>query len=169
MSTPLDLAGADLKGFAALDAGRYNAEVSEMAMDAVKNTSGEGAMPAGTPMIKVQFKILDPKIGGEPIDQDRRIFSQYIIPPPDYDKKKAATMKGMLARFFIALGDDEKKVTSAKFSPDFEDYIGRPCVLVLSKVPDATYGDDEGWKNNIKGVKPAGSAVGTDGGGGGLL
>ena len=165
MSTagPLDLSGADLKGFEALDAGRYDAEVFEMIWDIVKNASGKGKLPAGTPMLKVQFKLLNPMIGGETIDQDRRVFGQYPVPPKDYDKQKAAIMNGMIARLFIGLGDTEETVKSATFEPDLQDYISRPCVVTISKDPkkDATGAIVEGEFNNpVKGVKPAGSGAG---------
>lgn len=160
MAGPLNLSDADTRGFDALDAGKYNAEVFEMSWDAVKNTDGQGKMPAGTPMLKVQFKILEPKIDGELVDQDRRQFTQFVIPPADYDKKKAATMKGIVARFFMALGFTEEQVKSPKFDPDFEDLKGRPCVITLSKY---LYPDDPEtgeWRNQVKGVKAAGTPVG---------
>jgi hypothetical protein len=151
---PLDLSGADLKGFDAVDAGRYNAEVFEIKMDAVKNTSGTGKMPAGTPMMKVQFKLTDEGV------ENRRVFQSYVIPPKDYDKSKADKLRGMLARFFIALGETEESVLSKKFNPDFEDYIGTECVVIVGKEPKRTSTGDtiEGEYNNpVKGVKPAGS------------
>lgn len=158
----LDLSGADLKGFDALDAGRYDAEVFAITMDAVKNISGEGKLPAGTPLMKVQFKILNPVIEGVAIEQDRRCFTQYAIPPKGYDPKKSATMNGMIARFFIATGDDEAKVLSKTFDPDFEDYIGRKVVVTLSKQQKyGTLPEDNEWDNSVKGVKAAGTATGT--------
>lgn len=153
---PLNLSDADLKGFEALDPAQYNAVIFEMKMDAVKNVSGTGKMPAGTPMIKVQFRITDEVNGST----NRRVFSQYIIPPDNYDEKKAQMMKGMLARFFIALGETEEAVRNKKFNPDFEDYIGRECVVVLGKEQKK---DQQGnlvadeYNNPVKGVKPAGS------------
>lgn len=168
MSGPLDLTGADLKGFVALDPGRYNAEVIKLEMDAVKNTSGQGKTPAGTPMIKVQFRVLEPKINGEVVEQDRRVFQTLVIPPKDYDAKKAATMKGMIARFFVALGESEEKVTGKGFNPmaDPEQYYGNQCVITLGKEPkkdgSGAVIDDE-FNNPVKGVKPAGTLVGSAG------
>src|SRR5262245_57812787 len=124
---PLDLSDADLGGFDPIEAGRYNAEVVEITMDAVKNTSGTGKMPAGTPMIKTQFKLLDEGVN------NRRVWNQMVIPPADYDKSKAEKMKGMVARFFIALGVPEEQVRSNAFNPDFENFKGVPCVLVVGK------------------------------------
>jgi hypothetical protein len=169
MSGPLNLADADLKGFDALEPGRGNAEVFEMKMDAVKNTSGTGKMPAGTPMIKVQFRLTENNEEGL---ENRRLFSQYIIPPEGYDQKKSQMMKGMVARLFIALGDEESTVLSKKFDPDFEDYVGRECVVSWSKKPkqtsDGAIIPDE-YNNPVTGVKPAGSLTGGNGTEGGLL
>ena len=161
--SPLNLADADLKGFEAIDPGHYNAVVFAMTLDAVKNTDGTGKMPAGTPMIKIQFRITDDINGST----NRRVFWQGIVPPKDYDKKKAAVMKGMIVRAFIGLGDKEEDVLSAKYDPDYEDYIGRECVVVVGKEQKKINGVlvDE-WNNPVKSIKAAGSITGS---GGGLL
>lgn len=156
---PLNLADADLKGFEAVDPGRYNAEVFEITMDAVKNASGQGKMPAGTPMIKVQFKLTDEGV------ENKRAWVQYVIPPADYDATKASKLKGMVARLFMAFGDSEETVLSGSFDPDFEDYIGRPCVVVLGKEQKrdgAGNAIDGEYNNPVKGVKPAGSIAGAE-------
>jgi len=161
---PLNLGDADLKGFEAVDPGSYNVVVHEMKMDAVKNTSGEGKMPAGTPMVKIQWRATEDNPEG--LD-NRRFFSQFIIPPKSYDKKKAQIMKGMLAKAFIALGESEETVRNDKFNPDFEDYVGREAVIVVGKEPKKIGGEvihDE-FNNPVKAIKPAGSISGNDGGG----
>jgi|SRR5215831_3206551 len=169
MPGPLNLSDADLSGFDPIEPGRYNAEVFEITMDAVKNTSGEGKMPAGTPMMKVQFRL----VNNEPIVLDdgktvnlenRAVWTQFVIPPVEYDKGKAAKMKGMIARFFIATGDPEEVVLNSEFDPDFNEYKGRPVVVVLGKEQkrDRNGNTIEGEYNNpVKGVKPAGSIVGS--------
>ena len=164
---PLNLSDANIKGFDAVDPGRYHAEIFEMTMDAVKNTSGTGKMPAGTPMVKVQYKLTADADGNSEGIANRRVFQTFVIPPKDYDAQKAAVLKGMLARFFIALGTPESEVISAKFDPDFEDYIGKPCVVVLGKEPkkDQSGNVVEGEFNNpVKGVKPADSLAGASAG-----
>lgn len=164
---PLNLSDADTRGFEAIEAGRYPAVIHEMKMDAVKNTSGQGKMPAGTPMVKVQFKITDEQLKEEK-GYEPRVFAQYILPPADYDKEKAAKIKGMFVRFLTAVGEDEAKVKSAKYDPDFEDFIGRECVVVVGKEPkqDQSGNIIEGEYNNpVKGVKEAGSITGSNGGG----
>jgi hypothetical protein len=151
----LNLSDADMGGFEALDPGRYNAEVFDITWDAVKNAGGR--TPVGTPMIKVEFKLTDEDGGG------RHAWTQFVVPPKDHDKEKAAKMKGMIARFFVALGDTEEAVRAKDFNPDFEDYKGRPCVVVLGREAKRTREGDiiEGEYNNpVKGVKPAGSLVG---------
>jgi|SRR5215831_3041278 len=158
----LNLSDADLSGFEPLDPGRYNARIHEITMDAVKNTDGTGKMPAGTPMVKVQFRLTD-----EAPLLNRALWVTYVIPPKDYDAGKAAKMKGMLARFFMALGDSEETVRDKNFDPDFEDYINRECVVVVGKEPKKTRDGEviEGEFNNpVKGVKPAGSIATTSGG-----
>lgn len=170
MGGPLDLSGADLKGFEALDPGRYNAQIVKLENDAVKNASGQGKMPAGTPMIKIQYKVLEPKINGEVLDQDRRVFQTLVIPPKGYDSKKAATMNGMIARFFIAIGVPEEKVLGKGFNPmeDPEQFYGNECVVTLGREPkkDAQGNVIDGEYNNpVKGVKPAGTLVGSSAGG----
>jgi hypothetical protein len=159
----LNLSDADLSGFEAIPAGRYNAEVFKIETDAVKNTSGEGKMPAGTPMLKIQFRITE-----EPY-ANRRVFVTYVIPPKGYDEEKAKKMKGMIARFFIALGDSEEAVKNPKFNPDFEDYIGRECVVQVGYEPkrDRSGATIDGEFNNpVKGVKPAGTLSGASTSGG---
>lgn len=165
---PLNLADADLKGFDALEPGRGNAVIHELKMDAVKNASGTGKMPAGTPMIKVTFRLTEDNEDGL---ENRKLWAQYIMPPNDYDKKKAQMMKGMLVRFFVALGEPEEKVVTKNFNPDLEDYIGRECVVIWGKKPKQTASGDtipEEYNNPVTGVKPAGSLVGA-GDSGGLL
>jgi hypothetical protein len=89
-----------------------------------------------------------------------------VIPPKEYDKAKAAKMKGMLARFFIALGTPEEEVLNKAFDPDFDDYVGEPCVVAVGKEPkkDRQGNIIEGEYNNpVKNVKPAGSVESTAG------
>ena len=161
MTGPLNLADADLSGFDPLEPGRYNAEIFEISWDAVKNTDGTGKMPAGTPMLKIQFRLTE-----EP-NINRRVFVTYVNPPKDYDQAKAAKMRGMIARFFIALGISEETVRSAKFEPDFDALRETPCVVVVGKEQKRARTGEiiEGEFNNpVKGVKPAGSIATTSSG-----
>lgn len=148
MSAPLDLSDADLKGFQPIPAGQYNATIFAAEM---QETSGEGKTPKGTPKLSVQFRVSD----GE--HENARLWGNYVIPPSDYEK--AAQLKGMLVRFLVAVGYDEKKLTSGKFNLDVDDLAGRECVVSVKIVP--RYGGEEGeMTNNISGVKAAGSKTG---------
>lgn len=151
MST-LDLSGADLKGFDPLPAGQYNAEVFSVKME---ETQGGGKLPAGTPRLNVQFRITEGEY------ENRRVFGGYIIPPNDYEK--AAIMKGMFVRFLIAVGYDEKKVTSGKWTFDADDFPGRACVVTVAVEPKRN--DPGEMTNVVKAVKAPGSATGNSGGG----
>lgn len=158
----LDLSDADLKGFEALEPGRYPAVVHEITMDATKN---DGATPKGTRMIKVQFRINAPD--ATPPIKNRAVWTQFVVPPKNHPAEKAQKMKGMIARFFIALGESEDTVRSKNFDPDFEDYKGRECVVTISKEQklDRDKNPIEGEFNNpVKGIKPAGSDTGASGG-----
>lgn len=163
---PLDLGDADIRGFAPIDPGRYNAEIIEIKWDAVKNPGGK--LPVGTPMLKVQFKVINPQINNEVTDQDRRVFTQYVNPPKDYHPQKRATMLGMLARFFMALGFTEEDVRKPSFNPDFKELEGTPVVVTLGREPKKDKGGNivEGEFNNpVKKVDVAGKLEEVAGGG----
>jgi hypothetical protein len=165
---PLDLGDADTSGFAPIDPGRYPAEVFKATWDEIKNTSGTGKMPAGTPMLKVQFRITQ-EIDGS---TNRRVFSQYIIPPKSYDKSKAQRMKGMLVNFLVAVGEDEEAVRSKGYEIDTEELTGRECVVVVGKEPKRTRDGDEiegEFNNPVKGVKHIDTWTGEREGAGSLL
>ena len=155
MST-LDLSGADLKGFEPVPAGSYPCRVYEASKG---ETGGQGKLPAGTPKLMVTFVVTEGEY------ESRRFWSNYSIPPADYEK--AAQLKGMLVRFLTALGYDEKKLTSGKFNLDVDDLVGRECVVTVKVEP--RFGGEEGEMTNaVSGVKPAGSKT-TAGAGRGLV
>ena len=155
MSNVLDLSGADDSAFDPIPSGAYPAVVFEAAMTETKG-GPEAKLPAGTPMLKVQFKITH-----EDYD-NRRAFTNYVFPPEDYDQSKAAKLKGNLVRFLTALGYDRDKIVSGKFKLDVEELVGKECTVVLGQ---QEYNGET--TNNVKGVKPAGELVG--GSGSGLL
>jgi Protein of unknown function (DUF669) len=138
----LDLAGADLRGFDAIDSGRYDAKVGRAEWQ--KTKGGDNAkLPAGTPMLNIAY-IID---GGE--YDGRWVFSKYVLPPADYDEKKASQMKGSLARMLMALGYPEDQVTSGGFSIDLEDLEERECNISVRK--RMWEGD---FVNDVTGVRP---------------
>jgi len=161
---PLDLSNANTSGFEAVDAGKYDAAVAEMSWDQVKNEGGK--TPVGTPMLKVRFKLLRNLAGDTDGIEGKSVFASYVVPPKDYDPKKAAIMQGMIANLFIGLGDNEEDVKSKKFEPDFQDYIERECIVTVGREPkkDQTGSIIEGEYNNpVKGVRPTGSVTAASG------
>lgn len=165
MTGPLNLSDANLAGFEAVDPGRYNCTVYSMEFDATTNPAGN--LPVGSPIIKITYQATEDNPDGVP---GRRFWQNLYVPPSDYDEKKAQNMKGMIARTFIALGEDEATVVSKKFNIEPDDFIGRECVVQVGKEQKRTREGDpiEGEFNNpVKGVKPAGTAP--TGNGGGLL
>jgi hypothetical protein len=163
---PLNLGDADLKGFDAVEPGRYNAEIVKITQDTVKNLSGTGKLPAGTPMVKVQFRLTSNLEGVTEGIDNRRVWASYPIPPKDYDKKASSVMKGMIARLFIALGHTEEEVRDKGFAPEFDDYDGKEVQVTVGREPkkDMQGNIVEGEFNNpVKAVKPPGSAVTSSG------
>lgn len=154
----LDLSSADTKGFEALPSGTYDCELFEWKVVGTKGGS-ESKMPAGTPMIKLQFKVIE-----DPYE-NRRLFDQFVVPPNDYDKEKRDKMLGSIVRFFVAMGMEESDVKSKKFnmSEALEALVGEPVRVTVGR--EKKYGqenlsDQEAeYDNPVKGYKKAGTAA----------
>lgn len=168
----LDLSGADTSGFDALPAGSYHCEVYKVEMQETKG-GPNAKLPAGTPRMNVQFRVLgktgEAEQGEESPHYNRRLFNGYTFPPAKaadgskYPADKAAKMKGMIARFFVALGYTEEEVVSNEFAPDFEEMPGRACIVTI-KVKQKYNGAEGELDNEVTGVKPAQSnALATSG------
>src|SRR4051794_9000571 len=89
----------------AVPRGRYYAEVVDLDERETKN---EGKLPKGTPMIFAHFKVIgkggdDGGENGVSEFYNRRVFTNFIIPPDDYDPKSAKFMRGRLVSFFKAV------------------------------------------------------------------
>lgn len=166
----LNLSGADtsVPEFEPLAPGSYNAAVLEAKWE---ETKGGGKLPAGTPMLSIQYKITDERLEGK----DRRAFDRYINAPAKIDGKAyehKAKMDGMLVRFLVAIGYDKDEVMGGKFELDVDDLGGRECVVTLGVEKYTSNDIDEETgenivkkRNTVKGVKKAGSATGAASGG----
>lgn len=145
----LDLSGADTSGFEALPTNSYNCNVYEVEMTEV---SGSGKLPAGTPMVKVQFRVKE----GED-HANHPIWTNYPLPDKSYEN--AAKTLGNFVNFLVAVGEDADKVKSKGFDlSKLKTLEGRECVV---RVTREEYPKDSGdYTNRVKGVKPAGSATG---------
>lgn len=153
MTEILDLSYGDTAGFDAVDAGSYACTVYEITME---ETSGQGKLPAGVPMVNVQFACQEEKF------LNRRFFNRYPLPSQD-QHANAAFMVGNFINLLVALGEDEQKVKTKGFNPEkLEDLVGRECVVRVGKELYKRSPEDEGdWTNPVKSVKPAGSPTGS--------
>lgn len=151
----LDLSGSDTSGFEALPTNSYNSTVYETEMTEV---SGSGKLPAGTPMVKVQFRVAEGEDhAGHPF------WTNYPLPPADYEN--AAKTLGNFVNFLVALGEDEAKLKSKGFDlAKLKDLEGRECVVRVTREEYPKGSGD--YTNRVKGVKPAGSAIGAAAGAG---
>ena len=144
----LDLSGADTSGFEPAKPGSYNATVYEIEM---AETTGEGKLPQGVPMVKVQFRLLD-----EPYE-NKPVFTNYVLPSKDQHENSARFL-GSFVNFLVGVGEDEAKIKSKGFNPEkLGDLVGKECVVRL-KIGKTSpeYPDPQ---NQVQGVKPAGSPV----------
>lgn len=147
----------DAEDFAPLPPGAYQCEVFSVEMAETKG--GEDAkLPGGTPMMKIQFKVLANRDGETEIDdegktaklENRRFFGQWVIPPKEIDGapyKHYGMMLGQIARLFKALGYEETVIKDKKgFDPDLDEQVGKQVLVTVGR--DMQYGT-----NPVKGVK----------------
>ena len=158
MPLGLNLAGADLSntGFEAIPSATYHCSVVKIDL---KETSGSGSLPKGTPMINVQFKVE----GGE--FNNRRLFRQLIIAPAKiagkpYEHK--AVMDRILGQFFECLGFSKDEITTEGFDPDPEDLYGRELLVVVGQKAKYNPNNDPALEgvmdNEVKGFRSLTSA-----------
>jgi hypothetical protein len=168
MAGLLNLTGVKESAFDPLTPGGYICEVHEVTM--VETAGGENAkLPKGTPMIKIQWRVISDRYGetqvtdveDKPVDLEkanRRFFSQSIIPPDEVDGQPYQhkdMMLGNIVRLFKSLGYPEEVIGDKKgFNPDFEEMVGKQCLLTVGA--DMEYGT-----NPVKGFKPVPETAGS--------
>lgn len=153
----LDLSGADTTGFDPVPSDRYNVRIHKYEM----TETGPNSKVPGTPMLKLQLKIVDGPY------KDKIIFDQFTLPPAD--RENADKMLGFFVRFLIAIGYDEKQIKSKGFSlAKLDDIVSKEAVATVVLVPE---NKEKGYdaSNNVKGYKPAGSLEAGAQSGGGLI
>jgi len=160
----LNLTDAEESGFDALPAGTYLCELFSHEMAETKGREGS-ALPAGTPMLKMQFKVVSNDDGNTEIEDDgktislenRRLFGQWVIAPQEINGepyKHYKMMNGQLVSLFKALGYEEETIRAKKgFDPNFEDDYGKQVLVTVGR--DTDYNS-----NPVKKVKPVGEGVG---------
>lgn len=155
----LDLTGArdDQVGFPAVPSGAYEGHVGKAEWKTTENVDGTKKLPHGTPYLAIGFRINQDH---DPVD-DQEVAGVYggwtnlYVPPADYDKAKSQQMKNRMANFLTAIGENWQ--TKNYKMPDAEDLIGKPLVAVIRKKADKT--QPSGYKNEIEGFKPEGTAA----------
>lgn len=145
----LDLSGATESSFEAIPSATYRATVFEATMKATKG-GPEAKLPAGTPMLNIQFRINDGEF------ENRRLFRSYVIAPAKIKKdgksvnnENKGVTDGILYGFLKAIGYDPDAIKSGDFQLDLNDMAGRPCRV---KVGQREYKGET--QNDVKDVKP---------------
>lgn len=160
------------KGFDALPAGKYFATVFDA--EDRETAGGENAkMPAGTPMIFLHFmitgKVAEAEQGEDSPYYNRRAFRNMVVPPDDYDPKKAKAMRGMIVSFYRAVGYTDEEITSGDFDADTEDQIEKDLVIQLDRKKKKEYDEETGkwvatneFENNVVGFFTVEAAAGSE-------
>ena len=137
MSVKINLKDVKSDNYEALPAGNYEAKVVAGEM---RETSGNGKLPAGTPMINWEFVIQDdPKFAG------RKIWTNTVI-----HESTMFTLKQLLQ----ATGEFNDDQLAGELEFDIEDVVGTDVVLVVTQ---REYNGN--IVNDIKRIKAAGTAV----------
>lgn len=186
MSPILNLTDREDSSFDPYPAGRYRAEVYEAEERA---TGGKGKLPEGTPMIWIQWRLVEPlfdypEVGsveqisvknsdGEDevievrvreIGENSYQFSTHVIPPETINGepyKNYKMMNGMIFRLLEALGYEKDELESGEFELDYNDMKGREAAITVSRyVYTDPDTDEKTVRNNVKGVKAAPAASG---------
>lgn len=166
----LNLAGADLDGpdFDPVPTGWYICTIKKFE-DKFTKGGADAALPAGTPMLNVHFRIRD---GWTVMEDDKErnvggkyVFKQLIIPPAKVNGKAYEhykKMMGQIARFFICAGVPESEVLSGEFNiEDRERFIGLEVGVRVKKYFN-TYKQE--WDNDVQSFKPASEVEGAEAG-----
>jgi hypothetical protein len=158
----LNLTEADESGFNPLPPGQYLCEIFSAEMAATKGREGS-ALPKGTPMLRIQYKVLstadgDPEVWDDAEEENiklegknRRLFDNLVAPPKEIDGEPYEyyeMMNGQIVRRFMAFGFEKDEIKNPKgFNPDLEALEGTQVVVTVGR-------DAQG--NPVKGVKAAG-------------
>lgn len=153
----LDLTGSDPTaiGFPAVPSGSYEAHVGKAEWRTTENLTGEKALPHNTPYLALGIRINE----DEEERNGQKVAGQYagwinlFVPPEDYDKTKAQSMKNRMANFLEAIGADWR---DKKFKmPAAESLVGEQVTVIVRKKFDKNQDKEV---NDIEGFKVAGSS-----------
>lgn len=121
------------KRWAAVPTGDYIGHIIESDYKPTRNQDGM--------VLKLIVELLDERHKG------RKIYTYLTLEHPKSDTVKIA--KAALKSCAIACGH-----SSPDFVENSEDLHRRPMLVSVKRVQDATYGDEDGWKNEIFGFQP---------------
>jgi hypothetical protein len=160
MPDVLNLAGADLDGpdFDPVPTGWYPTTIKKIE-DKFTKGGPDAALPEGTPMLNIHFRIND----GVEVMEDgnvrnvggKYLFKQLVIPPAKvagkpYEHYKK--MMGAVARFFICAGFDEAVVLSGEFDiSDRSTIIDREIAVRARRYYNNYKGEQD---NEVQSFKP---------------
>lgn len=153
MSPVLNLTDNEEMSFDAMPPGKYFVQVFTSEM---RETSGDGKLPKGTEMLWVHF-LIEGKVGEddgaseESEYYNRRAFANLVIPPDDYDAKKARMMRGNMVSFLRSAGYTQEEITNGEFELDPGDLEERRLIVILNRKPNAYKGGE--LDNNVIGFK----------------
>lgn len=156
---PLNLTNYEVpaEGFEPLPRGLYFANIFSIEE---RETSGQGKLPEGTPMIWLHFQITG-RVGEDagpnedsPV-YNRRAFTNLVVPPDDYSNPKAVRMmNGRLVSFFRAVGFSDEDLTSGTFEyGDIDDLESRELVIALGKRKVDRGTPDERFEQTVDGYR----------------
>jgi hypothetical protein len=150
----LDLTERESGDFEPVPAGKYLASVYEAEE---RSTSGNGKLPEGTPMVAIQWKLEKALFDTEEKIENRRVFSQNVVPPKEIDGepyKNYKMMNGIIFRLLESIGYTEDELSSGTFELDYDDMPGRQAIITVGRY---TYKDpdtaEETVRNNVKGFR----------------
>lgn len=154
----LDLTGAkaDEIGFPAVPSGTYECHIGKAEWKKTENIDGTKKLPHDTPYLALGIRINTDveDVDGQKVAGVYAGWQNLYVPPADYDASKAQRMKNMMANFLNAIGEPWEK--KGYRMPPADSLVGTPLVAVVRKKPDPR--DPSGFRNEIEGFKPAGTA-----------
>ncbi len=155
---PLNLTEWEEVSYEAVPTGKYWFEI--MDAEERETAGGEGAkLPKGTPMLWVHLRLTG-RVGEDSgPDEDsayynKRVFSNMVVPPADYDPKKRKMMNGRLVNFFKAVGYTEEEITSGDWEPDYDELYERTGVVQIRKEKDKRDSSGQTFANSVQSFFP---------------
>ena len=156
----LDLTEREDAQFEPIPAGKYLATVFEAEE---RLTGGGGKLPEGTPMIAIQWRIDEAMFPTEEGStgnafENRRVFSQNVIPPKEINGapyKNYKMMNGIIFRLLASIGYTDEQLNSGTFELDYDDMKDRKAIITVGRYeyedPDTA---EKTVRNNVKGFRP---------------